>query len=413
MDDKTPLFWLGLTFFFIMTQAFYSMQEMAAVSFNRVRLQYYVSQGNRRARWLQFLLQKPSRLFGTTLVCLNIALQIGSECSRQFYLAMGLRPDLAPLTQVFIVVILAELAPMFAARKYTEHVAMLGIPLVYLSSRILSPIVWLIDGLSKVANRLVYRTSKNHSSFYLSRDELEKAIEPKDSDPSPSEQEDFQTIVSNIFGFRQKLAYQVMEPLNTLQMVPSNCTVAHMRKILSQSYYDCIPVYHRTRKNIVGTAFPRDCLRLEGHERVRDHARAPWFVARNAPVIEILQQFRHNNRSIAIVLDDHGYAMGIIALEDVLAQIFGKRKFLEETEPKANQVVLERTFPGTMPIETFNRKFHASINPKGNSTLAQLLHAELGHHPEKGDSIQLSSYEFTIKESGIRGAKTISVKTIV
>jgi len=104
------------------------MVEMACVSFNKVRLHYYVNQGNRRAIWLNYLLQHPFRLFGTTLIGVNVAMVVGSECSREFHSALGLSPDLAPLSQVIIVVIFAELAPMFAARHYAEHVAMLGAP---------------------------------------------------------------------------------------------------------------------------------------------------------------------------------------------------------------------------------------------------------------------------------------------
>ena len=47
-------------------QGFYAMLEMACVSFNKVRLQYFVSKNHMRARWLNFLLHHPARLFGTT-----------------------------------------------------------------------------------------------------------------------------------------------------------------------------------------------------------------------------------------------------------------------------------------------------------------------------------------------------------
>ncbi len=117
-----------LNFLSIIMLAFYSMTEMACVSFNKVRLQYYVSKGMKRAIWLNALLQHPSRLFGTTLIGVNIAMFFGSEFSRQFYSSIGLNPDWSPLTQVILVVIFGELAPMFAARRYPEHVSILGIP---------------------------------------------------------------------------------------------------------------------------------------------------------------------------------------------------------------------------------------------------------------------------------------------
>jgi len=96
---------LLLTLGAILIHGCFSMLEMAAVSFNKVRLQYFVSLGNRRAIWLMRLLQNPTLLFGTTLICVNTAMQFGSECSRRFYMALDLSPDLAPLSQIILVLL--------------------------------------------------------------------------------------------------------------------------------------------------------------------------------------------------------------------------------------------------------------------------------------------------------------------
>src|SRR5262245_63138653 len=113
------------------------MIEMASVLLNLVRLHYYVSKGEKRAVLFNELLNYPSRLFGTTLIMVNSATVFGSEFSREFHEAIGLSPDLAPLTQVLLVLIFGELSPMFAARTHSEHMALLGIPLLYASAKIL------------------------------------------------------------------------------------------------------------------------------------------------------------------------------------------------------------------------------------------------------------------------------------
>src|SRR5437879_1442922 len=109
---SSVLWWSLMNLLFLMMLAFYSMMEMACVSFNKVRLQYYVSKGQRRAIWINNLMQNSSIFFGTTLIGVNVALMAGSECSCQLYLSMGLNPDFSFLTQVLIVVIFGELAPM-------------------------------------------------------------------------------------------------------------------------------------------------------------------------------------------------------------------------------------------------------------------------------------------------------------
>ncbi len=130
--------YLVLSLLAIVIQGLFAFFEMACVSFNKVRLQYYVSIGTRRAIWLEYLLKRPSRLFGTTLIGITTSLVIGSECARRFYESMNLNPDWAPLTQVPLVVIFGELAPMFAARRHPEQSAMFCVPLMILLARILT-----------------------------------------------------------------------------------------------------------------------------------------------------------------------------------------------------------------------------------------------------------------------------------
>src|SRR5690348_4151194 len=105
MNISEALWWTFLNLISIIVLAFFSMEEMACVSFSRLRLHYYVSQGKRRALWLNYLLQEPTRLFTTTLLSVNAAMFIGSECARQSYIALGLSPDWAPVSQVILVVI--------------------------------------------------------------------------------------------------------------------------------------------------------------------------------------------------------------------------------------------------------------------------------------------------------------------
>src|SRR5579862_3451905 len=115
------IFFLGCSLISILIQGFFALFEMACVSFNKVRLQYFASLGKKRAIWLSELIQQPSRLFGTTLIGIASSLQIGSEFARKFYESIGFNPDFAPITQVFLVLIFGEMVPMFAARRHPEQ----------------------------------------------------------------------------------------------------------------------------------------------------------------------------------------------------------------------------------------------------------------------------------------------------
>ncbi len=403
-------YYFFFTFLCIALQGFFAMFEMASVSFNKIRLQYYVSKDNRRAKWLSSLIRNPSYLFGTTLIGVNTFLQMGSEFSRQLYESWHLSPDFAPLSQVLLVVVFGELSPMFAARRHSEQVAMLCVPIIYFLSRLLTPIIFFIDGVNRFLHHLFKK--KIEAKLFFTREEIQKAFEERDTqiighDP-------FATITVRIFNLKYKVAKEVMTPLHLAQLVPSECTVEEVRRLLSFHYSPFIPIYHREHHNIIAVAYPRDLLQVEAKKKVVDHSRSPWFITDTDSLLHILEQFRRNSQSVAIVLSSHGVAMGILTLDDLVDEIFGEPSdapYPPEMELLPPPSHIERTLPGHMEVADFNEKFHANVEHKEEETLSELMVRVLGHPPAKGESIQTDNFSFTVIKPSLFGAKTILVVT--
>ena len=404
-------FYLCLTVLFLFIQGLFAMLEMAAVSFNKVRLQYWVSQKKKRAIWLSSLLSKPTMLFGATLIGVNASLQLGSECSRRFYEAIGVNPDWAPLSQIILVLIFAELAPMFAGRRYAEHVAMLGVPILYVTSAVLRPIIWLFDLICQGINRLLRCPVRE--GLYLSREDLQHMFQQREEEQRPAKE--INTVAANIFALKSKVAADLMSPLNEVQMVPSFCTIGEMRTLLNYSYSPFLPIYERDPRQVLGIAYPRDLLRISEEKKVRDYARSAWFITENSSILQILKQFRRNNQSIAVVLNDAGHATGFLSLDDIIDAIFGKTddwESFEDIAPRMHHVIVDRVFPGDMHIKDFNRKYHVHLDPEDTKTLEEILEKKLGHPPEKGESIHLDQFELTVEDAPIMGPKKIAIRTI-
>lgn len=414
--STSAIAWAIFNLLSIVVLAFYSMIEMACVSFNKIRLQYYVSKGYKRAVWLNDLLRHPSRLFGTTLIGVNIALVIGSECSREFYRAIGLSPDLAPLTQVILVVIFGELAPMFAARHYPEHVALLGMPLLYASSRVMSPVLYLIGWISKIAN-LAVGGSEKEANIYLTQEELQKILEEQtDETPSGNENAEFTAISANIFNLRGKTVKQVMVPLSLAHALPANATISQLEHLLTKHDADFVPLYHKELTNIVGIVYPRDALRATETSRVRDYASPPWFVTETMSMMQILKQFRTNSESVAVIINIHGKAIGVATLNDVLDEIFGKVTYaMDKSAPShlKNLMLIEKSFPGSMTVGAFNAQYRILLDQDPSLTLSEIITNRLGHHPEKGELIYIAPFELVVKDTTLLEVKTVSISTRV
>jgi CBS domain containing-hemolysin-like protein len=378
--------YLLLTLLFLLLQGLFAMFEMACVSFNRIRLEYYATIGKRRAKWLLKLLDRPSMLFGTTLIGINASLQIGSECARRFYESMGLDPDWAPLTQVILVVIFGELAPLFAARRHPEQIAFSLTPWMALISRLLTPFIWVFDLLRRLFS------ASNHAEGFLSREEVQRAFGEKEENP-------VQHAVSQIFRLRSLHAGSLSAPLTPL--LASQTSIS---ELAAYGEHPFVLVYHNQKKNIVGWVRPRDCLRANPSQTLVDFLKTPWFIPASTPLLSLLEQFRKNKESMALLVDSSGVPTGLLSLDQVIDTIFGGGGLA--LQPR---LFIERTLDADLSIASFNREFHARL-PGAAENLGEFLKEQLGHLPVKGEVLYLAPFEFVVVETTIRGAKTILVR---
>ncbi|MBU6383336.1 MAG: hemolysin family protein [Verrucomicrobia bacterium] len=395
--------YLLLTLLCIAIQGFFAFFEMACVSFNKVRLQYYVSIGTKRALWLNYLIKSPSRLFGTTLIGITAALVIGSECSRKLYEAFHLDPDLSPITQVPLVVIFGELAPMFAARRHPEQAAMFCVPVMTFLAKILAPVIWAFDALSKLVHTMMGKEME--TPLFLSREEVRMAFEEQEAGT-----DEFNAAVSRIFNLKNLTAGQLMIPIQDVQMIPTHATLADVRHLMSVQYRPIIPIFHRYPHNIVGIVTLRDLVPLEEGKRVIDAARSPWFVTRDTSILQLLQQFKRNNQSNAVILEPTGQAAGILTLDQILTQIFGEEALKSGLEETGHYI--QRTLSGEMSVAEFNLEFNAHLPEGKGDTLSELILAHLDHLPVKGETVRIADLEFSVEEPTLRGVKTLTVHSI-
>ena len=406
---KTAMLFLIIALVCVLMESFFSMFEMACVSLNKVKLRYWAAKKTKRAVWLEFLLNKPSNLFGTTIIAVNTVMQIGSEAARRFYESLNLSPDWAPLSQIIVVLIFGELAPLFAARRHSEHVAYLSVPIVYVISRIFTPLVWVIEKISKASNLLFGRPKLE---FFLSKEELQKALE-EPTKSSKIESKSLDTIISSIFSLKEKQASSIMIPINLVKIIPSNFTLNQLQRALSLKYFPCIPLYHNNVHNIVAVAYPRDLLKANENNRVMDFAKPPWFITEDMLTLDVLKQFRTNNQSIAVVVDKSGKSIGFITLDQIEDLIFGRYPLDIKKPIVKEEIIIEKTLPGDMLLLEFNKKFKSNLQYKDAKTLSDLIILVLDHHPSIGEILHFEKYEFTVVEPTLLGIEKVKVKTII
>ena len=202
-----------------------------------------------------------------------------------------------------------------------------------------------------------------------------------------------------------------MTPLTSAHVISSLSSLADIRHYLSVHYESFLPIYHRIPSNIVAIAHLNDLLRSDDSTQIIKHSKSPWFVTEGTSVLDLLEQFKSNNQRVAVILAPSGQPSGLLTLDQILSQIFGKEERTKDLE-EPSFLHIERTLPGEMKVSEFNRQFQAKIECSLEDTLSDLIAHQLGHAPAKGETIRIDAFIFTILEPSLRGAKLLAVETI-
>jgi len=406
MMNQEITFWLCSTIFWTLVMSFYSMQEMACISCNKLRLDYAAAQNQRWALLLRSLLDKPSTLFSTTLIGVNVALMISSESSRRLFEAMGYDPNLAPLFEIPFVLIIGELVPMFAARIYADHSSKLGTPLLYFSSKVLKPVIGVMDACCRLAAYLLGQKETEESSSFLSRDELQTLIQERPG----AKETPLHAIIRNIFTLKQQTAFQLMKPFDRTSCISSNDTIGMLRSLGEKSDAKAFCVYHKRPQKIVGMIYPQDILNASDTKRVSDFVESACFVSEDMHALDLLSHLQHEEVNEVIVLDKQGYALGVIILDDLIDELF-RSPDIFSWEKDSKRGYLEKTIPADMDISSFNTAYNLDIDTKECTTFAELIEKTLGRHPNVGDTVVVDSLEVVVKETSLFKAKEILIRT--
>lgn len=401
METNSPFFWLGVNLLCIFVQGFFSMMEMACVSFNRVRLQYYLTKSNKKASYINFLIRRPYRLFGTVMLGVNIALQIGSESSRTCYKLLGISPEYAPATQIILVVIFAELIPLAISRKIPEKIALKGAPILYFAHYLFYPLIQCVGGITNMIYFILnIKEETIHST--LSRDELQKTLE------THHEEHDFNVIATNIFSLSATSVEQVCQYLDQIPILSATASVRDVCQLVRRHRLDFVPVYHKVKKNVVGIAFPKNLINRNPSDPVVPYLSSPWFITAKSKLIHAIQEFRKNSSKIAIVLNNNGKPMGVLGLHTVFKTLFNTRN-ITQLKPKPTSLI-ERTFSGNTPLSEIENELDIIFMDNDCTTIEQLMLKLLDTPPEVGASIIINDLLLEVKEISLYGIKTVAIK---
>ena len=225
------------------------------------------------------------------------------------------------------------------------------------------------------------------------------------------------TIIEGALQVSSLQVRDIMIPRSQVVNVPAKLSPNEIIHLVTKASHSRFPVTGETVDDVTGILLAKDLLPLILNSQIeeldiKNIVRPATFVPENRRLNIMLKEFRETRQHMAIVIDEYGSVSGVVTIEDVLEQIVGEiedeydvddesyiKKFDDE-----NHIVKAIT-----PMDEFNEYFGTKFTDQEFTTVGGLVLQQIGHIPERGETINIGPFLITVLNSDSRQIKLIKV----
>ncbi|MEE2975771.1 MAG: hemolysin family protein [Thermodesulfobacteriota bacterium] len=406
----------------ILLSGFFSITESSIFSLQRYQVDL-IKKKSSVGKILEEFLNSPAPIIATILLAdeiLNVTITslITSKLNQLF--VNKISEELISIVTIFIasiiILIFCEIIPKTIGVKFSRKISTIVAPPIYFLNKLLFPLTWFFDGLSRFLIKLV---ASNESTNLQKQNQSIKNI-PSLIDIGEDEglvKKSESRIIDNILKLETINLVKILIPEPDLFLLPSTTTREEALKKIKDKGFSRIPIYEGDSDNIIGILYSKDLLNHDSSE-IFSILREPYFVLDKKNVFELLRELQRMKLHMAIVIDEYGRLEGIVTLEDIIEEIFGEiedEKDIEENKTSFLNKVLY--FDGGTRIAEFNDAFLYGVlrfggisnisseitksyisDDLGVETMGGYVFTQLGRLPKKGEFILKGNIKLTVQE---------------
>ncbi|MDQ0814648.1 CBS domain containing-hemolysin-like protein [Streptomyces sp. B3I7] len=323
----------------LVANAFFVGAEFALISVRRSQIEPRAEEGDRRARAVLWGLQHVSALLAAaqlgitlcTLVLGVVAEPAIAHLLEPVFHAVGVSTGAGHAVSFVIALALATYLHMLLGEMVPKNVALaepirtallLGPPLVGLA-RALRPAIFLINAFANALLRLLRVEVRNEVAATFSDDELARLV--RDSSEAGLIDERAQERLRDALELGRRPVRDVVLPLEKIVYARVGITPEQLEQLSARSGFSRFPVVNAGRR-IVGYLHAKDALDAgpRGVPFPVQEMRAIARVRETTPLDDVLTAMRRGRAHLAAVLGTDGRLSGLVTMEDVLRELFGR-----------------------------------------------------------------------------------------
>ena len=415
--------------------AFFSGMEIAFVSSNRLLAEMSREKNSLSQRAIALFYRHPSNFVSTMLVGNNIALVVYGILFAKVFDAT-LFSNLDPATRVTADTLLSTLVVLFTGEFLPKTIfksnsnamlklfalpALLCYVVLYPISRFAT---LLSKGLMRIFGIHVDKAAADHEFTKVDLDYLvQTSIENAGDDDNIDEEV---KIFQNALDFSDTKVRDCMVPRTEIDAIEDDATIDELKQKFTESGHSKIVVYHDDIDHIVGYIHSSEMFRLATlHSELSapdtklmslnsQQLRPISFVPETMLASKLMKQLMQQKRSLAVVVDEFGGTSGLVALEDIVEEIFGD---IEDEHDSTNYVAKqldsgEYLLSARLEIEKVNEMFGLQL-PESDEymTVGGLILHEYQSFPKLNEVVHIGeNFDFKVIKSSATKIELVKLK---
>ena len=402
--------------FLIVINAFFAMSEMALMTSRKLKLKQ-MAQESRGARVALHLAEHPDNLLSTVQVGITglgiltgmfggdaIGQMIATWLSEIWPGAQRYTTPIGVGTAVTLItassVIFGELIPKRLALTNAETIASaVAIPLDWLS-RIARPVVFVLGAINRAVLRMLGIRDDNRAA--VTEEEIRMLV--TESHEQGVIDADERNMVNRVLRLGDRTADSLMTPRKKIVWLDAAASYEDNLETMHESAFSRFPVYRGSDQDVVGVLEVKSLLPALGAAKpdLFIKLREPLFVSESTHAMKLLEIFREEQQSLALVVDEYGEIQGLVTQSDLMGAVVGRLQAAEHNIDDAPLVVVRDDgsllVDGSLPNDDLRELLGGVALPDDDeyNTLAGMMIERFGRIPHVGEQLEWAGWRFEV-----------------
>ncbi len=399
----------------IFLSALFSGVETALMSVSNIKVKSLLKQKKRGAEALHRLKQNPHKLIITILIGNNLvnigAASFATIVFTELFGSSGV--GIATGVMTFLILVFGEITPKTFATQNAERVSLIAARPIELLSIALSPIVKILESISRFMTRLLGSKEEREITEEELRTIVTLGVKEGILNKEVAE------MMHNILEFEGTKVTEVMTPREDIKMIDGRRKLKEILDFIVRTPYSKYPVYVGEKNNIIGILDVDDVLKYMKKQKlsilVKDIAKPVLFVPESKEIDDLLDEFEGKKTPMAIVVNEYGEPIGLVTIEDILEEIVGD---IFDKSKKRWDVYIKKRGKGFIkvdakaPIEGLDKMFDLGIKKGNFNTIAGFIEQKLKKLPKKGEKVVLKNLIIEVDKVEKNRIKSVKIAKI-